>query len=81
MPSAGEMSLIYGFRIEINSTLSKLQPTYTGTTLLPSGTYWTSTEYNDNGFNWAWTVENGYIVGKDKWGRYHVRPLIKFQLP
>jgi len=81
MPSAGEMSLVYGFRVEINSTLSKLQPTYSGATLLPAGIYWTSTEYNDFGFDYAWTIENGTTVGKDKWGYYHVRPLIKFQLP
>ena len=81
MPSAGEMTLVYGNRVELNSTLLQLKPTYPGTSLLSDGRYWTSTEYNDSGFDYAWVNQNGQTTGMDKWGYYYVRPLIKFLIP
>ena len=81
MPSLGEMQLIYASRIALNNTLSQLQTTNSNIMPLQQGTYWTSTEYNDPGFDYAWTMENAKLVGKDKYGYYYVRPMIRFTLP
>ena len=81
MPSAGEMQLVYANRVALNKTLTQLNTTNSSITPLQAGTYWTSTEYNDPGFDYAWTIQEGLIVGKDKYGNYYVRPMIRFTLP
>lgn len=81
MPSAGEMQLVFSNRVEINSTLNILKSVDDRITTLPLYTHWTSTEYNDSGFDYAWVNDNGVTIGYDKWGYYSVRPLIKFTLP
>ena len=82
MPSEGEMQLVYANRSVVNATLSELQALNSNISLLFNGAYWTSTEYNDTGFDYAWTITtSGEAVARDKWVDFYVRPMIQFTLP
>ena len=82
MPSEGEMQLVYANRSVVNATLSELQALNNNISLLFNGAYWTSTEYNDTGFNYAWTITtSGEAAARDKWNNFYVRPMIQFTLP
>ena len=80
LPAAGEMTLIYSNRIQLNNTLSKLRAISTQNTLLTNGNYWTSTEYSTSN---AWYLLNtGYLFNltKTSTSTTYARPVIKFVL-
>ena len=80
LPAAGEMQLIYGNRVELNKTLTKLRTQSTKNTLLTNSSYWTSTEYNNS---YAWYLySTGYLYYYgSKTTTYYARPVIQFPLP
>jgi len=80
LPAAGEMQLIYGNRVELNKTLTKLRSQSTKNILLSNSNYWTSTEYN-NSYSW-YLYNTGYLYYYgNKTSSYYARPVIKFPLP
>ena len=85
LPSAGEMQLIYGNRVELNNTLYELRTKNNrNTTLLNSSSDWTSTEY-DNSYAWYYYYygsNSTYLsYSGSKTSYYYARPVILFPLP
>ena len=70
LPAAGELKAISDNKDVLNTTLSKIG----GTQL--SGTYWSSSEYNNN-TGWEMSISGGFITS-DKNGGGIARPVINF---